>query len=83
MNKYPQYNVLLPQCIFIFCAFVIGMIIISVISLLGFVFFNGIITGIYELDGDYIMLAVKVGVYGGSVAGGGIIIAKIFNVRGF
>jgi len=83
MNKYSEYNVLLPQCIFIFCAFVIGMIMISIIGLLGFVFFNGIITGIYDLDWSYVMLAVKIGVYGGSVAGGGIIIAKIFNVKGF
>lgn len=83
MNKYSKHNILLPQCIFIFCAFVIGMVIISIISLLGFVLFNGTITGIYELDWGHMMLAVKVGVSGGSVAGGGIIIAKLFNINGF
>lgn len=62
---------------------IIGMVIVSLLGKLFFASLLWVVGGDFSMTMQDIKQCMKIGFYGGVIGGGGIILFRIFNVKGF
>ena len=70
-------------CFVFFILAIIGMIIVSLSGKVFFAFLLWIIGGGFSMTMEDVKQCVKIGFYGGAIGGGGVILFRLLNVKGF
>lgn len=84
MNYYHRAligNMVISACVFLFS--IIGIAIVALLSKIIFVLFAWLLTGVLTFSWDAVFHSMKIGGIGGGFLGIGIVLLRLFKVRGF
>ncbi|WP_152525652.1 hypothetical protein [Siccibacter turicensis] len=75
-------NKLIWAVIFI-CLSIIGMTLLSLFGYFLFAFLLWMVGGQLDVNLPEIITSIKIGVFGGGIVGLGVVLMRLFNVKGF
>lgn len=74
-------HAIISACIFLFS--IIGVIIVALMTKTTFVIFAWLLNGSFDLSWREILHSMKIGGIGGGILGIGIVLLRLFKIKGF